>query len=601
MMMVRMRILGADLEPGSDVSGSMILTVDVNTVEGRFEIDTTCTDPGNHLLLVSSDNVGIVPDFTKGLIDIGPPPDNYAPIAHDDNYYAIENILLTVGPPGVLENDTDADDDPLTVELATNVSHGNLTLNPDGSLSYMPDAGFTGTDQFTYRAYDGSVYSHSAAIARIDVHPAGNGPPVAVDDAYSIVEGFPLVIPAPGVLENDIDADGDPLTVELGMTVAHGSLTLNPDGRFTYVPVPGFRGVDVFSYRAFDGHTYSSEAATVQIMVNPNTGRPMATNDLYVLSGTHQLVVPAPGVLSNDFDPFGETMYAVLDADVSHGTLELYSNGSFTYTAGPDFVGLDHFTYHVFAGVSFSTPATVMILAEIQAGPPTPIEISFDIKPRSCPNPLNANVHGRGNTGVLPVAIIGSADFDVTQINLSTIRVAGLTFLRSSLMDVSGPIDGSSRENCECLSSGPDGHPDLTMKFDKRDIVDALGPVDDGEEISLEIQGRLYDETEFYGIDCVTITGLHNERLRTSNHPNPFNASTTIAFTVHEDADVRLRIFDLLGRHVATLVDGYRSAGNHEVVWDGRSRSGDEIPSGIYFYQLQAGSASVGRKIVLLK
>jgi hypothetical protein len=80
------------------------------------------------------------------------------------------------------------------------------------------------------------------------------------------------------------------------------------------------------------------------------------------------------------------------------------------------------------------------------------------------------------------------------------------------------------------------------------------------------------------------------------NYPNPFNASTTIRFNLAGESRVKLETFDLLGRKVATLVDGRLGAGIHSVVWDCK-----EIPSGVYFYRLSDGDKSVARKMTLLK
>jgi large repetitive protein len=93
-----------------------------------------------------------------------------------------------------------------------------------------------------------------------------NDAPVAVDDAYATAFETELVVPAPGVLENDTDPDGDTLTVTLDTDVANGTLNLQPDGSFTYTPDAAFSGEDTFTYTASDG-VLSSAPATVTITV----------------------------------------------------------------------------------------------------------------------------------------------------------------------------------------------------------------------------------------------------------------------------------------------------------------------------------------------
>ena len=112
---------------------------------------------------------------------------------------------------GVLANDTDPDPGTtLSAQLVSTTSHGSLTLNPDGSFFYTPQANFVGTDAFTYTASDGETSSSTATVT-ITVNPV-NDAPVAVGDLYGTAEDVPLVVNAPGVLVNDTDIDGPSLS-----------------------------------------------------------------------------------------------------------------------------------------------------------------------------------------------------------------------------------------------------------------------------------------------------------------------------------------------------------------------------------------------------
>ena len=132
---------------------------------------------------------------------------------------------------------------------------------------------------------------------------------------------------------------------------------------------------------------------------------------------------------------------------------------------------------------------------------PTPaLQVSVDIKPGSCPNPLNVK-----SSGVLPAAILGTADFDVTTIDPTSIRLAGVSPLRSSVEDVAGPAIDSN--DCNCTEDGPDGFLDLTLKFKTRDIVEAIGDVNYGDTLILKLTGVLIGERPIEGADCVLIGG----------------------------------------------------------------------------------------------
>jgi hypothetical protein len=109
---------------------------------------------------------------------------NLAPVAHDDDYSVARNDVLAVTAPGVLANDTDPDGDVLTARLIANVAHGTLALGADGSFSYSPTTGFTGTDAFTYRASDGSQESDTAIVTI-----AVGQQPVLFTDTFSRATG----------------------------------------------------------------------------------------------------------------------------------------------------------------------------------------------------------------------------------------------------------------------------------------------------------------------------------------------------------------------------------------------------------------------------
>lgn len=123
----------------------------------------------------------------------------------------------------------------------------------------------------------------------------------------------------------------------------------------------------------------------------------------------------------------------------------------------------------------------------------------LDIKPGSCPNPLNVK-----SQGVLPVAILGSSGFDATTVDPETVTLEGVDPIRYNLSDVATPV-GPGAGPCECNEEGPDGIVDMTLKFSTQEIVEAMGDVDDGDEIELTIEGEAYDGTPFAFVDCVWV------------------------------------------------------------------------------------------------
>jgi hypothetical protein len=207
---------------------------------------------------------------------------NTPPEAQDDSYALSEDAPLVIdADSGVRANDHDAEGDELAVTLISGPSHGTVSLAVDGSFQFDPDADYFGVDQFTYRLNDGEDDSDLGTVM-LNIAPV-NDPPVAADDSYFTLADVGLTVPANGgVLHNDGDQEGGTLTAELVQTVDQGSLTLNADGSFTYVPPAGFTGTAGFTYRANDGQDVSSPTS-VQIAINSlEEQRQIVINEVHV-------------------------------------------------------------------------------------------------------------------------------------------------------------------------------------------------------------------------------------------------------------------------------------------------------------------------------
>jgi hypothetical protein len=131
--------------------------------------------------------------------------------------------------------------------------------------------------------------------------------------------------------------------------------------------------------------------------------------------------------------------------------------------------------------------------------------VAVDIKPTSCPNPVNVK-----SNGVLPVAILGTEQFDVTQVDPGTVRLAGVAPLRWAEDDVATPYDPyvGKEDAFDCTNDPADGYLDLTLKFAIQEVVAALGEVSDGEVVVLPLTANLKEEyggTPVAGEDVVVI------------------------------------------------------------------------------------------------
>ena len=181
---------------------------------------------------------------------------------------------------------------------------------------------------------------------------------MAVDDNYTTPQDTMLTVAVPGVLGNDSDPEGDPLTANLITNVANGTLLLNADGSFTYMPNPGFTGPDSFTYVANDG-ALDSNVATVTITVQAGPNRPpVAVDDT---ASTPEETPVTIDVLANDFDPDGDPLTVVAVSVPANGTAVNNGDGTVTYTPNTNFTGTDSFTYTIEDGQGGSSTATVTV------------------------------------------------------------------------------------------------------------------------------------------------------------------------------------------------------------------------------------------------
>ena len=199
-------------------------------------------------------------------------PDNEAPIANADTSTTPEGTPINIV---VLANDFDPDADSITITATTDPANGTITLNPNGTITYTPDAGFIGEDTFTYTICDDGIPQLcDTATVTVTVQPAGYPNTTnANDDAYNAT---PTSILIGNVLANDNDIEGDTQTVTTTTVITSEGVTVNIDpntGAFTYTPNAGYSGTDSFVYSICDNGTpIACDEATVYITIEGVAG-----------------------------------------------------------------------------------------------------------------------------------------------------------------------------------------------------------------------------------------------------------------------------------------------------------------------------------------
>jgi Big-like domain-containing protein/type IX secretion system substrate protein len=277
-------------------------------------------------------------------------PENYPPVAVNDSANTMRDSLVIID---VLANDYDPDGllDSSSVTIVNNPSSGNiLNIDPmSGDVTYEPDMGFQGTDNFTYTVDNVAGVTSNAAVVTVFVN-FSNSPPVTVDDSVSTREDTFVII---DVLANDSDLDNniDSSMVTIVRLPFNGNIVDidTSNGAVFYKPDSNFFGMDSFTYTVDDDSSATSNVATVTVtVILENDDPPLAVNDTVFTDENGPVIID---ILSNDFDP---------DFDIDSSSVKIISgpyNGNITYIDSingnafyePDsgFHGVDIFTYTV--------------------------------------------------------------------------------------------------------------------------------------------------------------------------------------------------------------------------------------------------------------
>ncbi|MCE2800038.1 MAG: Ig-like domain-containing protein [Planctomycetaceae bacterium] len=302
-------------------------------------------------------NNGLVSSSTR--VDITITAVNDGPLAVNDEANVLEGGTVNIP---VLANDTDADNaiDTATVVIVNSPSNGTAILGVGGVVQYTHDGTETTVDSFTYRVSDVSGKASNLATVSISITPV-NDPPVAVNDAATIPSNIAAIV---DLAANDFDNDDglDLASIAIGTQPSHGTLTVQTDGKVSYVHDGSEATSDVFTYRIRDKSGQLSNEATVSLTITLVNQPPIAVPDSATVSAPGgQVVIDVAG---NDSDPDGGLNLGsvVILTQPSHGTALNLGNGSIRYTHDGSDATSDSFTYKIrdFAG-ELSNEATVTI------------------------------------------------------------------------------------------------------------------------------------------------------------------------------------------------------------------------------------------------
>jgi VCBS repeat-containing protein len=276
------QVTSDDVDPGE----ALVIPAAVDGIYGRFAVlaDGTWTysldnaDPAVQALKAGETRTEVFTvtslDGTAGAtVTVTLVGTNDPPVARPDDATTAEDTPLVIGAGALLADDSDLDGDPLRVVAVspTSANGGRLALNADGTVTYVPAANFNGVDTFSYTIGDGNG-GFATTTVTVTVTPVNDPPVAAPDDGGVSREGQGKTYAPAQLTGNDSDVDGDPLTIAaVSPTSANGgTVTLGADGTVTYVPRPGFSGIDTFTYTLSDGRGgFSTATVTVTVQADP--------------------------------------------------------------------------------------------------------------------------------------------------------------------------------------------------------------------------------------------------------------------------------------------------------------------------------------------
>jgi len=287
---------------------------------------------------------------------------NDKPVAHNDAAHTSEDVVVDIP---VLENDTDANGDSITISSISSPGFGLAQItNNNTQVRYIPNENYCGTDSFQYRVTDvntpESDSSDSEGLVEITVDCV-NDKPVANSDSVSLSEDDSVVV---SILDNDIDVDGDALSVAAASTPLHGSTEIVGTG-IRYTPAANYCGEDSFIYSVSDGVSGLTNAV-VNINVACMSDAPTALADsATLLEDMGQVIIY---VTNNDTDPDGDILTVTSISAPANGSITLQGNAIY-YEPNPNFCGADSFNYTISDGINSSEGAVTVSVTCVNDAP----------------------------------------------------------------------------------------------------------------------------------------------------------------------------------------------------------------------------------------
>ena len=312
---------------------------------------------------------------------------NDVPVGQDSAISVVEDSPITgTNNAGQVFIATDTDGDSLTYGMLTPAANGLASVDASGNYTYVPNPDFNGADSFVYSVSDGhgGVASYTVTVSVTPVNDA----PRASDTGVTVLEDSganSLMLPTA------IDPDGDSVTYAQGSVApSKGSVSINPDGTYTYTPNANANGTDTFTYTVNDGMG-GIASYTVTVAITPVNDAPIASDAAMQMYEDTSFT----GALPKGTDPEDGTnvSYTLVTGSTQGGVVSVTPTGQYTYTPAPNYAGPDSFVYSVADQQGLTSTYTITIDVVNVNDPPKAADMSVVVYQDT-----------QSNTGTLPAA-----------------------------------------------------------------------------------------------------------------------------------------------------------------------------------------------------
>ena len=303
--------------------------------------------------------------FTLKVVEV-----NDAPVTVDDTATVDEGGDVSIPASTLLANDSDPENDALTITAVGSAVNGTITLSEDkATVTYAHDGSETTSGSFTYTVSDGSAAD--TATVNVTVTPV-NAAPVAVNDTATADEGGTVDITTSTLLANDSDPEDDTISITAVGSAVNGAITLSEDkATVTYAHDGSETTSGSFTYTVSDGS--AADTATVGVTVTPVNDAPVTVDDTATVAEGSSIDITASTMLANDSDPEDDTISITAVGSAVNGAITLSEDkATVTYTHDGSETTAGSFTYTVSDDVASDTATVKVTVTPVNDAPGTP-------------------------------------------------------------------------------------------------------------------------------------------------------------------------------------------------------------------------------------